>query len=72
MKGQSNKEQQKGRRRASSMDVSNISETGSKHSNQTFDPVEIKDKTDKIFMLTLLSFHMNNKLEIEQIRQNQG
>ena len=67
-------------RRGNSIDISNLSDSGSKHSHHTNsskksrnDPktVEITDKTEKIFIFTLMTFHLNNKLDAATIRENQ-
>ena len=58
--------QQSQMRRGNSIDISNVSDSGSKHSHYTNsskksknDPktLEITDRAEKIFILTLMTFH---------------
>lgn len=54
-----------------------MSDTGSKHSHYTNSKltegkvVEVTDKNEKIFILTLMTLHMGNKLSIKNILENQ-
>jgi len=68
-------------RRGNSIDISNVSDSGSKHSHYTNcskksrnDPktVEITERAEKIFILTLMTFHLNNKPDAAIIRENQA
>ena len=59
------------------MDISNFSDSGSKHSGYTNHSkneqkiVEITDQVEKIFILALMTFHLNNKIDTQTIKENQ-
>jgi len=54
-----------------------LSDSGSKHSHYTNSKlqeqkfVEVTDRNEKIFIFTLMTFHMGNKLSAQTILQNQ-